>query len=77
MLVITRGSYPYPLVIKIAAENHNAINGKIHYKWSFSIASITRGCVLPTLTLVNLQAPTAVSSSVKHQSQHLGAGYKC
>jgi hypothetical protein len=26
--------------VKIAIENHHAIHGKIHYEWSFSIATL-------------------------------------
>ena len=33
--------WSYPLVnVYITMENHHAINGKIHYKWSFSIAML-------------------------------------
>ena len=41
-----RSNMNYPLVnCHITMENHHAINGKIHYKWLFSIAMlvITRG----------------------------------
>ena len=35
------GVLPYPLVnVSITMENHHAINGKIHYKWPFSIAML-------------------------------------
>ena len=31
----------YPLVnVYISMENHHAVNGKIHYKWQFSIAML-------------------------------------
>ena len=31
----------YPLVnVYITMENHHAINGKIHYKWPFSLAML-------------------------------------
>ena len=39
----------YPLVnIQKAMENHHAINGKIHYKWSFSIAMLVHQRVRDT-----------------------------
>ena len=34
--------WDYPLVnVYITIENHHAINGKFHYKWSFAIAILT------------------------------------
>ena len=39
--------FVYPLVnVYIAMENHHAINGKIHYKWPFSIAMLVHQRVM-------------------------------
>ena len=38
----------YPLVnVYITMENHHAINGKIQYKWQFSIAMLNYQRVIP------------------------------
>jgi hypothetical protein len=37
----------------VAMENHHAIDGKIHYKWPFSIAMLVYQRVLPILDIID------------------------